>query len=123
MAHIRLATLSDATSLFELVRVFPTPTPPDVDAFVLALRAKLDDPSSYLAVAEYEGVIVGYVSGDAHPTFYAGGSTAWVDEVLVLDAFRRQGIGRDLMAAFEAWAATLECKLVSLATRGAGPFY
>lgn len=123
MIHVRPGTLSDATSLFELVRAFPTPTPPDADAFARALRAKLDDPSSYLGVAEREGTLVGYVAGYAHPTFYAGGNTAWVDELLVDDSFRGQGIGRALMDAFEAWAAGLGCTLVSLATRGAGPFY
>ncbi len=38
-------------------------------------------------------------------------------------AFRKRGVGRQLMEAFEAWAASRECTLVSLATRAAGPFY
>jgi GNAT superfamily N-acetyltransferase len=123
MVHIRVGRLSDEAKLFELARAFPTPTPPDVDMFAIALRAKLADPSSYLAVAEREGSLIGYVAGYSHPTFYAGGSTAWVDELLVDATFRGRGIGRRLMEAFEAWARSHACALVSLATSGAGPFY
>jgi GNAT superfamily N-acetyltransferase len=123
MVHIRVGQLSDEAGLFELARAFPTPTPPDVDVFAIALRAKLADRSSYLAVAEHEGSLIGYVAGYSHPTFYASGSTAWVDELLVDARFRGQGIGRSLMDAFEAWAGSHACTLVSLATRGAGPFY
>jgi GNAT superfamily N-acetyltransferase len=123
MVHIRVGQLSDEAGLFELARAFPTPTPPDVDMFAIALRAKLADPSSDLAVAEHEGSLIGYVAGYSHPTFYAGGSTAWVDELLVDATFRGRGIGRRLMDAFEAWAGSHACTLVSLATRNAGPFY
>lgn len=123
MVHIRVGRLSDEAQLLKLARAFPTPTPPDVDVFASALRAKLADPSSYLAVAEHEGSLIGYVAGYSHPTFYAGGRTAWVDELLVDATFRGRGIGRSLMDAFEAWAGGQACTLVSLATRGAGPFY
>lgn len=123
MVHIRLGQLSDEARLFELARAFPTPTPPGIDVFAIVLRAKLADPSSHLSVAQHEGSLIGYVAGYSHTTFYAGGSTAWVDELLVDAAFRGRGIGRSLMDAFEAWAGSQSCKLVSLATRGAGPFY
>ena len=46
MVHIRVARLSDEAKLFELARAFPTPTPPDVDMFAVALRA--NNPFEYL---------------------------------------------------------------------------
>ena len=52
--------------------------------------------------------LVGYVSGYCHATFYAGGVTAWVDELLVLEPIRGTGIGRQLMDAFEQWAKDRE---------------
>ena len=55
--------------------------------------------------------------------FYAGGVTAWVDEILVAPAFRGRGAGAQLMAAFESWAAQQGCVLIALATLGAAPFY
>jgi GNAT superfamily N-acetyltransferase len=68
-------------------------------------------------------MLVGYISGYCHVTFYAAGKAAWVDEVLVRSDCRRQGIGRLLMQAFESWAAQQGCLLVSLATAGSRAFY
>lgn len=123
MAIVRAATASDHSDLFELVRAFPTPTPPTSEQFLRTLDAKLPDPSSCLLVAEEAGRLVGYVSGYCHATFYAGGVTAWVDELLVVETLRSTGIGRQLMDAFEQWARERESVLVSLATRGAAGFY
>jgi GNAT superfamily N-acetyltransferase len=76
-----------------------------------------------LLIAEHESQLVGYVSGYCHSTFYAGGPTAWVDELLVIEPLRGTGIGRQLMDAFEQWANDRQSVLVSLATRGAAAFY
>jgi len=74
-----------------------------------------------LAVSGQESV--GYLLGFRHLTFYANGPVGWVEEIVVLDQDRGQGIGRVLMDAFEQWAAAQGCALVALATRRAGPFY
>jgi GNAT superfamily N-acetyltransferase len=123
MIAIRLVRPEDATAVLALVRQFPTPTPPDDQAFFASFHAKLSDPASYLAVADQRGSLVGYISGDCHPTFYAAGKAAWVDEIFVLPEFRHQGIGGRLLEAFEGWAQQQNCMLVSLATAGARPFY
>jgi GNAT superfamily N-acetyltransferase len=123
MAVIRLYQPADEAPLFDLVRAFPAPTPPDHAAFAAALSAKLADAASYLALAEHDDALVGYIAGYCHPTFYAGGYTAWVDEVLVIAPLRKRGVGRLLMEAFEAWAVSRACTQVSLATRNAAPFY
>jgi GNAT superfamily N-acetyltransferase len=74
-----------------------------------------------LAVDGHESV--GYLLGFRHLTFYANGPVGWVEEVVVRDELRGQGIGRILMSAFEEWATGHECTLVALATRRAAPFY
>jgi GNAT superfamily N-acetyltransferase len=74
-------------------------------------------------VADETGSLLGYISGYCHPAFYSGGNTAWIDEILVSPAYRRQGIGRQLMSAFAAWAVRQDCVLVSLATAGSREFY
>jgi GNAT superfamily N-acetyltransferase len=121
--RVRRATVGDEFSLFALVRLFPTPTPPTRETFANALRVKLKDPDGFVAVAELGGQLVGYVAGDTHETFYAGGKVAWVDEILVAEEARRQGIGRALMAEFESWAENGRCRLIGLATRAATTFY
>ena len=59
---------------------------------------------------EIDTLLVGYIAGDAHETFYAGGKIAWVDEILVVANERRRGVGRALMAEFENWAAGGRCQ-------------
>ena len=123
MAIIRPATGAHRSPLFELVRAFPTSTPCSADAYSRALQAKLAAPDSCLLVAEENGRLVGYLAGHRHETFYAGGLTSWVDEVLVVEPFRGRGLGRQLMEAFEDWSRDAGCVQVSLATRGASAFY
>lgn len=123
MATLRSALPTDADQLFALVQQFPTPTTPTPQQFSEAFQAKLSQPSSCLLVVEEGERLVGYVSGDAHWTFYAGGQTAWVDELFVTEPHRRGGVGRQLMTAFEQWAQERRCVLVALATSGAVAFY
>jgi GNAT superfamily N-acetyltransferase len=120
---VRPVRSEDASPLFLLTSQFPTPPPCSEDVFSRLLEAKLQDPGACVLVAEHEGKLIGYVSGSARTAFYAGGLTAWVDEILVLPELRREGIGSQLMEAFEAWAGVLNCRSVALATRGAAPFY
>ena len=123
MTLIRSANASDEASLLGLARAFPTPTPSDDATLSGIFREKLSDPCSFLAVAERGASLVGYVSGHRHPAFYAGGGTAWVDEILVAGDVRHNGIGRLLMGTLESWAGESGCTLVSLATAGARDFY
>ena len=121
--HVRAAVGADESGVFSLAAQFPTPTPCERERFDALFHSKLSDPRSAVLVAVREGELVGYVSGCAHEAFYAAGSTAWVDEILVLPALRGAGVGRLLMSPFENWAGDRNCVLVALATRGAGSFY
>ena len=123
LLQIRRAKLADELGLFALVRQFPSATLPSNEAFAQSLRLKLKDNDALVAVAELDGRLVGYIAGDAHETFYAGGKIAWVDEILVAESERRRGIGRALMTEFENWAAGGRCRLVGLATEAAASFY
>ena len=120
---VRKATRGDERQLFALARSFPTPTPPELSVFRHAFESMLADCSSALFVAELDGRLVGYLAGYSHITFYAGGYTAWVDEILVSPDHRRSGIGKNLMDNFEVWARQRDCALVGLATAGASGFY
>jgi len=115
--------MKDAPAIIALIRQFPTPTPSSDESLLDILRRKLHDPFSYLLVAEDETGLIGYISGYCHAAFYAGGNTAWIDEIFVKEDRRGEGIGRLLMAALETRASADGCSLVALATAGAGPFY
>lgn len=121
---VRQASTPDLDRLTALVQLFPAPAVPDESYIRSCFTAAISDPKAYVAVAvDADGAIVGYLSGYRHLAFYAGGETAWCDEVLVRADQRRRGVGRQLMRAFELWAGKSRCVLVSLATAGAKEFY
>jgi len=76
-----------------------------------------------LLIAEEQGDVLGYLLGFDHETFFANGRVSWVEEVMVREDRRREGIGETLMERFEEWAKSRDSKLVALATRRASPFY
>lgn len=120
---IRPAQYADARAILALAKPFATSFVVDAPAFHQAFSALLASSQAHLAVAETARQLVGYVLGFEHYTFYANGRVAWVEEIMVSAAFRRQGIGQLLMQEFEAWARARGCKLVALATRRAATFY
>lgn len=83
----------------------------------------VENNSSCILVAEVDGKVVGYCLGYDHYAFYANGLISWLEEIYVLEEYRKLKIGRNLMESFEAWALERESKLVSLATRRASSFY
>jgi GNAT superfamily N-acetyltransferase len=122
VTHIRLAGPEDASVLLDLAKELATSFAVDDACFHQSLLALFSDQSAYLAVAE-EQVVVGYILGFDHTTFYANGRVAWVEEIMVRQEQRRSGIGRLLMQSFEAWARSRNSKLIALATRRAASFY
>jgi GNAT superfamily N-acetyltransferase len=120
---LRRAEPQDGPALFLLARTFATSFIVEQSAFESAFEQLLTQTEAFLAIAETEEEIVGYVLGFDHLTFFANGRVAWVEEIIVSAEVRRQGIGRQLMAAFEDWARAREAKMIALATRRASPFY
>jgi GNAT superfamily N-acetyltransferase len=123
MNTIRRATFADADAILALTTDFATTFPTKETAWRASFAEIVAQPDAVLLVAESDGHIAGYLLGFDHPTLYANGRTAWVDELAVAEAHRRSGLGRLLMRAFEDWARERGCVLVSLATRRAGDFY
>lgn len=68
--HVRSAIAGDERRLFELVRQFPADTVPNAATFAVVLKAKLEDSASYIALAAESELVIGYVAGYRHPTFY-----------------------------------------------------
>jgi broad specificity phosphatase PhoE/GNAT superfamily N-acetyltransferase len=121
--HIRPAQYADAQAVLTLAKPFATSFVVDDQAFYRAFSELLTSPQAYLAVAQADRQLVGYVLGFDHYTFFANGRVAWVEELMVREPYRRQGIGQSLMQEFETWAAGRGSQLVALATRRAAAFY
>lgn len=123
MSTLRRATPSDAVELFKLAKEFASSFDLEPEAFSGAFARLLSREDAYLVVAGGESRLEGYLLGVEHETFFANGKVAWLEEVMVREDKRRQGIGEALMEAFESWATERGAKLVALATRRAAPFY
>ena len=123
-ATIRPATVADADAVWPLVRDFATSFTPDHDAFAGILPALLGRNDVLVLVAESDrDGVVGYLLAALHPTFFANGPVAGVEEVMVAPTYRRTGVGAALMAEAEKWADARGAAYLSLASRRAGPFY
>lgn len=123
MVTVRKGSMEDADALLTLVRDFATSFPIEPEGCATALSQILSLPNMYLAVALSDSVIIGYVLGTAHLTFYASGNVAWVEEIMVSPTYRRKGVGKLLMESFEEWGKSKEARLIALATRRAADFY
>jgi GNAT superfamily N-acetyltransferase len=120
---IRNASLADGPAILQLAERFATSFVVEAAAFRASFPRLLVEPSACLLVAEINGSVAGYVLGFEHPTFYANGSVATIEEIMVAETFRRRGIGRKLVDSFSQWARSRQCRVVCLATRRAAPFY
>jgi GNAT superfamily N-acetyltransferase len=93
-------------------------------AFDRSFASLIAHEEALVLVAETPGgAVVGYLLATSHPAFHANGPVAWVEEVMVAEPARGTGVGRQLMAAAEAWARRRDARYVALATRRAAPFY
>jgi GNAT superfamily N-acetyltransferase len=69
------------------------------------------------------GTVVGYLLGSYHGTFFANGSVACIEELMVSESVRRRGVASMLMSSAEEWARSIPSAYVSLASRRARDFY
>lgn len=120
---VRPASPADEDAVLALASLMATSFTVDPVAFRTSYAAALDAPGVHLLVADEDGAVAGYVLGFTHPTFYANGPVAWVEEIAVAPHLRRRTVGARLMAAFEDRARARGARLVALATRRADGFY
>jgi GNAT superfamily N-acetyltransferase len=121
--EIRAPASTEAGRLFELVRDFATSFAADEPAFAGSFEVLLADPGCDLLCAFDGDEMAGYVLAFRHPTFFANGPVAWVEELHVRPEYRRRGIAAALMRAVESRAREHGVRLVALATRRADEFY
>ena len=113
--EVRPATVVDDALVDAFVRLIPqlssSSPPPDRDA----IEAIVDNPNSVLFVATSDGSIVGSLT----LAFYLipTGLKAWIEDVVVDDAVRGQGVGAALNRAALDEARRRGAKNVSLTSR------
>jgi GNAT superfamily N-acetyltransferase len=120
---VRPAGAGDADAVFALARKLAVSFPIDRAGFDRGFGDLSVTPGAHLLVADVDGRVGGYLLGFVHPTFYANGPVAWVEELAVHETVQRRGVGARLMAAFEDRARAGGARIVALATTRASAFY
>jgi len=110
---VRLATEADATALAPLLATLGYPTTASLVAGRLARLAAFGG-SAVALVAALDGDVVGLVTAHAFPSVHAEAPAAWLTTLVVEPTARGRGIGRRLVHAAEAWAATQGAVRVSV---------
>lgn len=121
---LRPARHEDSEGVWPLAQAFATSFTPERAAFDATWPQLIGAPRTLLLVADAaECGIVGYLLGNSHPTLFANGPVAWVEELMVDENDRGSGVGRHLIEHAEEWARSIGAAYVALASRRAGPFY
>ncbi len=120
---IRLATATDFEQLWPVLSAFPNGIEPVRAVAERSLASIRAHPGAALLVAHMGGAIVGYVLVFDQPTLFADGPAAYVQELMVDEPHRNEGVGGALMASAENWARERGCRSIRLVTSRAGAFY
>jgi GNAT superfamily N-acetyltransferase len=106
--QIRLAHTTDAAAVNGLLHQLGYPQD-GTAAMAARIRTWGDDPSSAAYVAETDGDLLGLVAVHICPFFERAGSWGRIVALIVSDQARGQGVGGQLVAAAESFAASRGC--------------
>ena len=121
--EVRPAQRATRPALLALAQAFATSFTVDPERFDRSLDDLLLHHDSLLLVAVDGATTIGYIAASVHPTLYANGRVAWIEELMVAEGVRRRGAARSLVTAVEQWARVHEARMVGLATRRAAAFW
>ncbi|MBC2581827.1 GNAT family N-acetyltransferase [Clostridium sp. DJ247] len=115
---IRKAQHNDIEMLVELLKVLFSIEEDfvfDEEKQRRGLRMMLQDQDNRcIFVAEFEQHIVGMTSGQILVSTAEGGISVLVEDVVIDENYRKQGIGRELLSAMESWAVEKGAKRLQL---------
>jgi N-acetylglutamate synthase-like GNAT family acetyltransferase len=119
---LRKATSSDVASARALAREFGYV---ELDELVFAqtFRAVLDDPSQQVWLAEQKGSIAGLMSLTTKPQIRLAGFVVTIDELVVTEASRGEGVGTKLLDLANTEALRVRARRLELHTARGRPSY
>jgi N-acetylglutamate synthase-like GNAT family acetyltransferase len=121
---IRAATGSDSEAVFGLLEQLAHTYAPDRDAFDIAFPSLVDDENAILLVAvTSEGAVIGYALGIVSMLLYTNGRSAQLQELVVDEGSRSEGIGGALVRAIENECIARDVRQLTVASRRAAGFY
>jgi ribosomal protein S18 acetylase RimI-like enzyme len=117
-AKIRYATEQDAPAAARLMAQLAEQTRGDIEPGVEdRLRVMIELPEYAIFVAEDDaGQVVGLLTASQRWTLWHAGPCALIEELVVEERARRQGVGRALIQAALDWAQAQGCSEVEVST-------
>ena len=97
---------------YELASYISRELPPD--KFHRIYDCILDNPDCEVIVAEKDGEIIAMMDVDFRESFFHGGLTMQIEDLIVDERFRRQGIGQRMVGLAEAMARRRNCRSIEL---------
>ena len=117
---VRAALASDVDALYAFAAGLALDGAPERTAYERELLDALGDERSLVLIAEHEGRAVGSLVAGVLPMPTYAGRLAFLQELYVDESARGTGVGRALMAAFDAWARERGAAVEALGTSRAG---
>lgn len=114
--RIRDATSDDASSITTLIHTLAAgmgETSPLTPAYVAVY---LGTPSNSVLLAETGGEVVGLLSFSLRQNLFHAAGSAMIEEFIIAETWRAQGVGRALMQTLLARLETTDCAEVSVTT-------
>ena len=112
--HIRLCTNIDFTSVFELLKQLWPALLLNFEALQVVYENALKSDKQKLIVGLIDNKIVGFCSLTITNNLWQAGNLGHIDELVVENSFRRQGIGKKLMDEITKVAKDHHCKRIEL---------
>jgi PhnO protein len=116
---IRAAKHSDGSQVYQLIaqlQQFAGVEVVEEAAFTRQFRQALADPRFRAFVAEESGVVKGVITVWLRESLFHGGRVALIDELVIDENSRGQGIGSRLIDHVVAYCARLGCEEVEVST-------
>lgn len=122
---IREARLADADRVYALLEQLEPAYSPDRVAFDANFPLLLNDEStSLLLVAESAtGSVIGYALTTVTPLLHANGSSAHLQELVVDDGHRGEGVGTAIVEEVERICVERSVRQITAASRRSADFY
>lgn len=120
---LRVASATDADAVFGLLLQMAATYPPDRAAFDAAFPVLVDESDAIFLVCEVEGEVRGYALAIVNLLLHTNGRSAQLQELVVDEGARGQGIGTALVAKVEAECRARNVRQLTVASRRAGAFY
>jgi ribosomal protein S18 acetylase RimI-like enzyme len=113
---VRTATAGDEATLVGFVQELARESDDKSPTTIADARAFLAGEGNGALLAEVDGAPVGALTYSIHPGLYHGGTWALIEEVIVTEAARGQGVGHALMKAAVAMFQAAGCREAGVQT-------